>query len=198
MNKQHEFCASSSFDVNLSTIKIVIFGYNKRKLNLGIGFYLHGHFRSSSRRQRVASVDVLMGTSRKEAIVGVICWEIKSCIFEAFGAPNFPHMALKFGEVTLENSPWKVSEKGMKNIRCITSKALFNNLSYYIGRIWRTSHGIISSIANYELSTTACPLILLLVGQSNIITLPTPCRTRGYHLDNSFLLFWKNYTKYDI
>jgi hypothetical protein len=34
-----------------------------------------------------------------------------------------------------------------------------SSVSYAIGRIWRTSHGLMLSKANFEFSTTACPPI---------------------------------------
>lgn len=34
---------------------------------------------------------VLMGTSRKEAEVGVTCWKLKSHLFQALVLPNFIH-----------------------------------------------------------------------------------------------------------
>ena len=39
LNKLHEICTSSSLEVNLSKIKIMVFGRNKRKSNQEV-FYL--------------------------------------------------------------------------------------------------------------------------------------------------------------
>ena len=68
MNKLYELCNSSSLEVNLSKTKSMIFGVNKRKLNLeafyldrdqieitqeykyfGIEFYSHGNLEASSK-----------------------------------------------------------------------------------------------------------------------------------------------------
>ena len=92
----------------------MMFGHNKRKLNheayhldkdqieinheykyLGIEFYSHGFFEPSSKRQRITSMKALMGTMRKEALVVVTCWEIKSHLFKALVLPTFTH-AIEF------------------------------------------------------------------------------------------------------
>ena len=86
----------------------MIFGCNKRKLNqeafyldkdhieitheyqyLGIDFYSHGYLEPSSKKGGIASMKALMGTSRKEAIVKVRCWELKSHLFKALVLPTF-------------------------------------------------------------------------------------------------------------
>ena len=119
-------------DPPLSKTKIMIFGRNKRKLNqeafyldkdqieitheykyLGIDFYSHGYFEPSSKRRRIASMKALMGTLRKEAIVGVTCWELKSHLFKALVLPTFTYGTEIWGG-DLKNSHWKVFEKGMK------------------------------------------------------------------------------------
>jgi hypothetical protein len=41
-------------------------------------FYSRGYFEPSSKRQGIVGMEALMGTSRKEAIVGVTCCELKS------------------------------------------------------------------------------------------------------------------------
>ena len=54
----------------------------------------------------------LMGTSRKEAIVGITCWEPKSHLFKALVLPTFTYDIEIWGS-DLKN-PWKVFKKGMK------------------------------------------------------------------------------------
>ena len=75
----------------------MIFGHDKRKLDeeafyldkhqieiiheykyLEIDFYSHNYFEPSSKRGKIAGMKALMGTLRKEAIVGVTCWKLKS------------------------------------------------------------------------------------------------------------------------
>ena len=88
----------------------MIFGRNKRKLNqeafyldknpfeipreykyLGIDFYSHGYFEPSSIRQGIACMKALMRTLRKEAVVGVTCWKLKSHLLKALVLPTFTY-----------------------------------------------------------------------------------------------------------
>ena len=54
-----------------------------------------------------------MGTLRKETIVGVTCWDLKSHLFNAL-----VHLTFTFGieiwGAYMKNCPWKFFEKGMK------------------------------------------------------------------------------------
>ena len=54
-----------------------------------------------------------MGTSRKEAVVGVTCWELKSHLFNALVLPTFTYGTKIWGG-DLKNSHWKVFEEGKK------------------------------------------------------------------------------------
>ena len=47
-----------------------------------IDLYSHAHFEPSRKRQRIAGLKALMGTLRKEAIVGFTCWDLKSHLFK--------------------------------------------------------------------------------------------------------------------
>ena len=106
LNKLNEFCTSSSLEVNSSKTKLMIFGRNKRKWNqeafyldkdqieitreykcLGIDFCSHGYFEQFSKRWGIAVMEVLMRTLRKETVVGVTCWELKSHLFKALVLP---------------------------------------------------------------------------------------------------------------
>ena len=110
LNKLHEFCTSSSLEVNLSEIEIMIFGRNKRRLNqevfyldkdqiestheykcLGVDFYSHGYFHPPSKSQRITSMKAFMGTLRKELVIGVTCWELKSHLFKALVVLTFTY-----------------------------------------------------------------------------------------------------------
>ena len=110
LNKLYKFCTSSSLEVNLSKIVTMKFGRNKRKLNqeafyldkdqiestheykcLGIDFYSHGHFEPPSKKHKIIGLKALMGTLRKEAVIGVTCWELKSHLFKALVVPTFTY-----------------------------------------------------------------------------------------------------------
>ena len=133
LSKLHEFCI---FFLALKStylkLKIVIFGHNKMKLNqealyldtdqneithkykyLGIDFYSHGYFESSSRRRRMLGIRTLMDTSRKEAIVGYTCQELKSHLFKALVFVTSTYGTEIWGG-DFKNSHWKDFEKNMK------------------------------------------------------------------------------------
>ena len=55
----------------------------------------------------------LIGTLRKETIVGVTCWELRSHLFKALVLPTFTYGPKIWG-VGFKISHWKVSEKGVK------------------------------------------------------------------------------------
>ena len=55
----------------------------------------------------------LMGTSKKQVVVGFTCWELNSHQFKALVLPTFTY-GTKILEVDLKNSYWKVFEKGTK------------------------------------------------------------------------------------
>ena len=106
----------------------------------------------------------LTGTLRKEAIVKVACWELKSHIFKALVLPTFTYGTEIWGS-DLKNSHYKVSEKGMK-MHVMSHNKVRSSTTYIISwLIWRTSHGITHSQAHYRLSTMAHPPIPLLVSQ---------------------------------
>ena len=54
----------------------------------------------------------LMGPLRKEAVVGFTCWELKSHLFKVLVLPAFTYGTEVLGG-NLQNSLWKVFEKGM-------------------------------------------------------------------------------------
>ena len=166
----------------ISNTNIVVIARNKRKLNQetfylgkdqveitheyeypGIDFYSHGHFEPSSKRQRIACMKALMGTLRKESVVGVTSWELKSHLFKMLMLRTFTYGIEivcvcvggggDFKKLSLEGF-WE----GHEDTYDVPHQSEFlDYLSYSIGRIWRTSHGIICSQAHYELSTMACP-----------------------------------------
>ena len=158
LNKRHDFCTSSNLEVNLSKTKIMILGRNKRKLNqeafyldkdqikitheykyLGIDLYSHSYFEPSSKRWRLACLKALMGTLKKEVIVGVTCWELKCCF-------QLSHMALKFGEETWKTLIGRLLRRAwkyfiMSHIQARSSTTYHN----FIAQIWRTPHRIMRS-----------------------------------------------------
>ena len=97
---------------------------------------------------------VVMGTLRKEAIVGVTCWELKSPLFKALVLPTSTYGTKIWGG-DLKNSYWKVFEKGLK-------MHMMFILSYFVGRIWRASHRNLRSQAHYGLPIMPYPPISLL------------------------------------
>ena len=58
-------------------------------------------------------MNALMGILRKEAVVGLTCWELKSHLFKALVFPTFMYGTKIWGG-DLQNSHWKVFEKGTK------------------------------------------------------------------------------------
>ena len=54
-----------------------------------------------------------MSTLRKEAIIGVMYWELKSHLFKALVLPTFTYGTEIWGG-DFKNSHWKGFEKGMK------------------------------------------------------------------------------------
>ena len=138
----YEFCTSSGLEVNLSKTEIMIYGRNKRKLNreafylekvpveithkykyLGIGFYSHGCFEPSNKRQRFASMKALMDTSREEAVVGVTCWELNSHSLKVLVLPTFKH-GTKFGRLTWKTLIGRFSRRAWRCIWCLASKCI--------------------------------------------------------------------------
>jgi hypothetical protein len=105
-----------------------------------------------------------MDTLRKEAIVGVTCWKLKSCLFKALVLPTFTKDTKILGG-DLKNTLEGFQEVYEDAYDFSCQKVFFDYLSYYASQIWRTSHGIICSQAYYGLSTMACPPIPLLISQ---------------------------------
>ena len=62
---------------------------------------------------QIASVKALMTTLRKEIVVGVTYWELKSHLFKALALPTFTH-GIEIWGGDLKNSHWEVFEKSMK------------------------------------------------------------------------------------
>ena len=72
----------------------------------------------------------LMGTLRKEAIVGDTCWELKSNLFKALVLPLFTYSIEIWGG-DLKNSHWKVFEKGM-NMHMMSHVKVRSLITYHI------------------------------------------------------------------
>ena len=129
-----------------------------------IWFWFTWKFEASSKWWRIACTKALMGAVRKEVVVGVTCWELKSHLFKALVLPTFTYDIELWGgnlkKLPLEGF-WERHEDAY-DISC--QSVFFDNLSYFVGWIRRTSHKITHSRAHYRLSIMARPRILLLVG----------------------------------
>ena len=167
----------------------MIFGHNKRKLNqeafyldkdpieitheykyLGIDLYSHGYFEpSNKKKQRIAGIKALMGTLRKEAIVGVTCWELESHLVKALVLPTFTY-GIEIWGGDLKNSHWKGMKMHMMSHLKVRYLTTYHILCAKFGR---TSHRITHSQAHYMLSTKAHPHLPLLVRQWSNLTFPT-------------------------
>ena len=104
---------------------------------------------------------VLMGTSRREAVVGITCWELKSHIFKALVLPTFTYDTKIWGG-DFKNSHWKVFEKGMKlhmmsRVK-VCSLTTYHTLMAEFGEFHTTSYAL-------KLSATACSPIPFLASQ---------------------------------
>ena len=64
------------------------------------------YFKSSRKMRGITCVKTLMGTSRKEGVVNVTCWELKFDLFKVLMLPTFTYDT-KFCEGNLKNSHWK-------------------------------------------------------------------------------------------
>ena len=82
---------------------------------LEIDLYSHGHFEPLSKRQRIAGMKALMGNLKKERVVIVTCWKLKSHLFKAMVLPTFTYGSESLGG-DLRNSHWKDFEKGVKTL----------------------------------------------------------------------------------
>ena len=63
--------------------------------------------------KEIASIKAFMGTYRKEAVIKVTYWELKTHLFKALVLPTFTRGTEIWGG-NLENSHQRVFEKGMK------------------------------------------------------------------------------------
>ena len=185
LNKLNEFCTSSSFEVNPSKTKFMIFGHNKRKLNqeafhpnkdqieithkrknLGINFYTHGYFEPPSKRQGIIGLKALMKNLEKEVVDGCTCWELISHLFNALVLPTFMYGTEKWGGHLKKLLLESLHQEGLEGAYNVSSQsAFFDYVSYCAGQIKRTSHKIIHFRAYYGLSTTAIAHLSLLVSR---------------------------------
>jgi len=72
----------------------------------------------------------LIATLRKEAVVGVTCWELESHLFKALVLPTFTYGTKLWGG-DLKNSHWKVFEKDMK-IHMMSHVKVRSSTTYHI------------------------------------------------------------------
>ena len=177
----------------------MFFGHNNRKWNqeayylgkdqieitheykcLGIDFYSHDYFEPSSKKRRIASMKALMTTWRKEIIVEVTCWELKSHLFKALVLPIFTY-GNHIWRGNFKDSHWKVFGTGMK-IHMMSHVQVRSSTTYDI--CWQNLENSMKLYAlrdNYRFLTTICPPTLFLVSQSSSL-FSTSCQTRVWHL----------------
>ena len=141
---------------------------------LRIDFYSHGYFEPSSKWQRMARMKALMIALRKEAIVKVTCWELKSHLFKALVLPIFTY-ATKIWGGDLKNSNWKAFEKGMKIHMMSRVKVHFSIICSILLATFGELHALNLNMGS---PTTVCPPTLLLVSEPSILT----SQTRIQHL----------------
>ena len=97
---------------------------------LGVDFYSHHYFGPSSKRQRIASMKVLMGTLRKEPVVIVTCCKLNFHLFKFLVLPTYTYGTKIWGG-DLKNSHWKVSKKGVK-IHMMSQVKMRSSTTYHI------------------------------------------------------------------
>ena len=127
----------------------MMFGRKKRKLNqdafyldkdrieitheykyLGIDFYSDDNFEQSSKKRGIASMKASMGTLKKEPVVEITCWKLKSHPFNALVVPTFM-CGTKIKGTDFKNSHWKVFEKGMK-MQMISHVKVHSSTTYHV------------------------------------------------------------------
>ena len=132
----------------------------------------------------------LMRTLRKEVVVGITSWELKSHLFKALVLPTFMHGTENQGgylkKLLLESL--QEGHEGAYNIS--SQSAFFNYISYCAGQIKRTSHRIIHSQAYYGFSTMACPPIpSWLVDKATLLS--QSLAERGFNTWHKLTTMWK-------
>jgi hypothetical protein len=112
----------------------------------------------------------LMDTLRKEKIVGVKCWQLKSHLFKALVLPTFTYDT-KIQEANLKNSHKKIFEKGMEihTMSHVCSSTTYHILLVGFGEL-PTNYML---LAHHGFSTTPCSPTLLLVTQLSNLTFLT-------------------------
>ena len=147
----HRF--GSSYDHLLHHLRpeTKIFSCNKRKWNqqafhlgkdqiemaheyrcLGIDFYSRGYNEASSKRQWIEGTEALMATPRREAIVGVTCWELESHLSEALVLSNFHIRHSNLGRQLEKSLTIRFLRRTWRYIYDVSCQsAVFNNLPYF-------------------------------------------------------------------
>ena len=77
---------------------------------LGVNLYSFGHFEPSSKWRRNASMKALLGTLRKEVVVGIACWEHKSHLYKDIVLSKSTYGTKIWGG-DMKKSHWKAFEK---------------------------------------------------------------------------------------
>jgi hypothetical protein len=113
-----------------------------------------------------------MGTLKKEAIVGVPCWELTSHLFKALILPTFTYGPKIWG-VDFEISHWKVYEKSVKiNVHSSTTYYL---LLAEFGELCIDLYALKLTMSFQQWLAHLSPSWLI---KESRLTLPTPGRTR--------------------
>jgi hypothetical protein len=88
-----------------------------------------------------------VGSLKEKIIVGVTCWVLKSHLFKALVLPSFTY-GIEICGGNLKILIERFQERHEDTFDASHQSACFDNLLYFVGRIWRTSHGIICSKVN--------------------------------------------------
>jgi hypothetical protein len=122
--------------------------------------------------------ETFIGVLRKEAVVIVTCWELKSHIFKTLVLPTFMYGTKIWGG-DLKNSHWKDLEKGVEMLM----------LSHVKVHSWTTYHILLAKFRELPMELYALKLTMGFQQQfahlppfwlvkKIILTIPTPAQTR--------------------
>jgi hypothetical protein len=107
---------------------------------------------------------------------------------QGFGASNFHIWHYNLGRgLELSLKGFRQGHEDTYDVSC--QSAFFDNLSYFVGRIWTTFHCITCSLANYGFSTMACLRALLLVNQA--ASLSQHLANQRYDTRHKLTTMWK-------
>ena len=133
------------------------------------------------------------GTLRKEAVVGVSCWELEFRIFKTLVITTFIY-GTKIWEGGLKKCHWKVLKKDLK-IHMMYDVKVCSLTSYHTIFYWPNSEFYALKLAKYG----ACPPTLLLVNYSSNLTFLAPCWIRfdALHKLTTMRKAWRELSHWD-